>query len=537
MRTLERWDEAALDRIVGDYAFALWDPNRRRLLLARDYGGARPLHYHSGNGFFAFASMPKGLHALPEVPVKPNQRAVIAFLALVPETGTETFFEGIEKVPAGHVVTVTKDHVRTRRFWEPTPELLRLSCPAEYEEALREHLDRAVAARLRGAKGGVAAHLSGGLDSSVVASTAARLLAPSGGRVTAYTAVPREGFAAEGFGGSISDEGPLAAMTAELYPNMDHVLIRSSGRSPIADCDRWFFLIERPVLNLCNAIWVSDILGKTRDSILLTASAGNMSFSYDGMALLPQLLRTGRLLKLARLSLQLLRNGSRIGTVGAQAIGPFLPRKLWEEIAILRGKGKRLSDYTAISPAQPHVRTLASDAAARGLDLSYRPRSDPHELRLWALRRMDQGNYNKGILGGWGVDMRDPSADRRLIEFCLSVPPEQFLARGVPRSLARRAFVDRLPPDVLRERRKGYQAADWFEGLSAAREELSAEVRRLSEVPAAAEALDLERMSSLVRDWPSGDWKSDRIVSQYRLGLLRGASAGHFLRKASGSNH
>jgi asparagine synthase (glutamine-hydrolysing) len=82
---------------------------------------------------------------------------------------------------------------------------------------------------------------------------------------------------------------------------------------------------------------------------------------------------------------------------------------------------------------------------------------------------MDQGNYNKGVLGGWGVDMRDPSADRRLVEFCLSVPPEQFLAGGVPRSLARRAFADRLPPEVLRERRKGYQAADWFEGMSVSR--------------------------------------------------------------------
>jgi asparagine synthase (glutamine-hydrolysing) len=536
MRTLERWDEAAVDRIVGDYAFVLWDAKRRRLLLARDYGGARPLHYHSGKGFFAFASMPKGLHALPQVPIAPDQRSVVAFLALIPETGTETFFEGIGKVPAGHVVTVTDAGIRTRRYWEPTPALLRFSRPEEYEEALQEQLDRAVAARLRGAKGGVAAHLSGGLDSSAVAATAARLLAPSGGRVTAYTAVPRQGFSAMTSDSSIEDEGPLAGMTAALYPNIDHVLIHSSGRSPLADRDRWYFLTERPVLNLCNAVWVSDILGRIREPILLTASAGNMSFSYDGMALLPQLLRRGRLLKLARLSFQLLRNGSRVGTVGAQVFGPFLPKKLWEEITKVRGKGKGLADYTAINPAKLHGGKLASEAASRGLDVSYRPRSDPHELRLWALRRMDEGNYNKGVLGGWGVDMRDPSGDRRLVEFCLSVPPEQFLAGGVPRSLARRAFADRLPQHVVRERRKGYQAADWFEGLGAAREEIGEEVRRLREVPAAAEALDLDRMSSLLKDWPSGDWTSNAVVSQYRLGLLRGASAGHFLRKASGSN-
>jgi asparagine synthase (glutamine-hydrolysing) len=105
--------------------------------------------------------------------------------------------------------------------------------------------------------------------------------------------VPRKGFTTRGSEGSIEDEGPLAAMTAALHPNIDHVLIRSSGRSPIADCDRWYYLTERPVLNLCNAVWVSDILGETRNPILLTGSAGNMSFSYDGMALLPQLLGNG----------------------------------------------------------------------------------------------------------------------------------------------------------------------------------------------------------------------------------------------------
>ncbi|MGZ8999300.1 MAG: hypothetical protein ACXW2T_10655, partial [Allosphingosinicella sp.] len=62
LRALERWDEGAVDRLVGDFAFALWDGGRQRLLLARDFIGRRPLHYHHGRGFFAFASMPKGLH-------------------------------------------------------------------------------------------------------------------------------------------------------------------------------------------------------------------------------------------------------------------------------------------------------------------------------------------------------------------------------------------------------------------------------------------------------------------------------------------
>ena len=100
LAAIERWDESCLERLVGDYAFAVWDGVRRRLLLARDPLGQRPLHYHRGNKFFAFASMPKGLHALPDVPYAPDEERIAEFLVLMPETGTQSFFLGIERVRA-----------------------------------------------------------------------------------------------------------------------------------------------------------------------------------------------------------------------------------------------------------------------------------------------------------------------------------------------------------------------------------------------------------------------------------------------------
>ena len=85
------------------------------------------------------------------------------------------------------------------------------------------------------------------------------------------------------------------------------------------------------------------------------------------------------------------------------------------------------------------------------------------------MRRADTGNYSKGALAGWGVDLRDPTADRRLVEYCLSVPTDQYLKDGVPRALGKRALADRLPEAVINQRFKGYQSADWYEGLTAAR--------------------------------------------------------------------
>jgi len=157
-------------------------------------------------------------------------------------------------------------------------------------------------------------------------------------------------------------------------------------------------------------------------------------------------------------------------------------------------------------------------------------------MRLSAMRSCDLGYSNKGVLGGWHIDCRDPTSDIRLLEFCLSVPTEQFLQRGVTRSLARRTLADRLPKRVVEETRRGLQAADWHEMLSADRQRIAAEIKRLEACAPAARAIDLARLRRLVEDWPETGWERSEIVSAYRLALAAGLSTGHFVRRASGSN-
>jgi asparagine synthase (glutamine-hydrolysing) len=195
-----------------------------------------------------------------------------------------------------------------------------------------------------------------------------------------------------------------------------------------------------------------------------------------------------------------------------------------------------IGNYTAIRTDRLVELDLTGLAAERSLDFSYRPWKDGFDMRLWVLHRTDPGNYNKGTLAGWGLDRRDPTADERLVEYCLSIPTEQYLSNGVPRALAKRALADRLPQAVLNERKKGYQAADWHEGLTAARGEVAAELDRLSACAPAATTLDLPRLKRLVENWPQSGWEKDQVIQPYRLALLRGIAAGHFLRKASGAN-
>jgi asparagine synthase (glutamine-hydrolysing) len=540
LAAIERWDESCLERLVGDYAFAVWDVARRRLILARDPLGQRPLHYHRGNKFFAFASMPKGLHALPEVPYAPNEERIAEFLALLPETGTQTFFVGVERIEPGHVVVLTANDLISRRYWQPSRRQIALRRPEDYSEALRALLDQAVRCRLRGAQD-VGADLSGGLDSGAVAATAARLLAPSGRRVIAFTSVPREGYDGPSPRNRIVDEGPYAAATAALYPNIEHVLVRSEGRSPFDGLDRNFFLYERPLVGICSnavSINIGNAMRKRKLRVALGGGCGNLGLSYNGLELLPELFRNGRWVRLWREAEALVApGGMRWRGVLANTFGPWCPPALWVWLNKIAGRyALEVCDYTAIHPGRLAELDLPARAKARNLDLAYRPWKDGFASRLWAMQRVDPGNYGKGALGGWQIDHRDPTADIRLLEFCLAIPTEQFLSHGMQRALARRALADRLPKQVLEESRRGLQSADWHEDLTAARDRIAEELDHLEACPAATRALDLPRLHRLVDNWPSDGWERDEVIMPYRYALPRAISTGHFLLRVAGRN-
>jgi len=517
LRAFERWGEDCLDRLYGDYAFAVWDRERRRLLLARDGMGGRPLCYFRGPRLFAFASMPRGLHALPEIPYRADEDLLARALDLVPPDPRSTCFRDVSRVGKGECVIVTADGESRRRHWNPAPEPLRLSRAGDYEEALRTEIDRAVRVRLPAA-GDVAAHLSAGLDSGSVAATAARLLAATERRVVAFTAVPREGAEADGPPGRLPDEGPLAAATAALYANMEHVRVRTDGRSPL-DALGWVFeLCGQPILNLCNQVWRDAICELARSRglpVLLTGQAGNLTLSYKssrplrerlGGRGLPGLLDEVRALT---------------WTVGGAGLGGVS-----RAIAARARSSRPSSGASLLNPGR------RAELGVPAETLLTRRSPDTRSERLAALQRVDLADYAKGTLARWRIDERDPTADRRLVEFCLAVPDEQFRLGGIPSSLARRAMADRLPPVVLRQRARGLQAADWHSGFSDPKSELGDEVDRLAECRETARMLDISGMREAVEHWPSAGWHEPEVTRLYRYHLLRALSNGDFLRRA-----
>jgi asparagine synthase (glutamine-hydrolysing) len=337
----------------------------------------------------------------------------------------------------------------------------------------------------------------------------------------------------------VFDEWPLAAATAERYPNVDHVPIPTGGLSILDGLERNVALWERPIPNLCNQAWVDRISAEAKHrglTLMLTGTMGNLSFSNAGLELLPELLVSGRLFRLAAAIRAVKRqSGGRWAGVGLQTVAPFLPGPLWTQVNRLRGLGR---DSEVITFATPKAEAAAQPQRPEdlcGVDPYGRPPANGRKARMAALTRIDPGPFNKGTLAGWGVDVRDPSADRALFEFALSVPTEEYIVAGMNRALARQGFADRLPEKVRLEMRKGFQASDWAAALRAERERLRAEAESIAASPAASEVVDAGKMLRVIDAWPEGSLNDPVVHGTYRLSLLRALAAGHFLRWADTS--
>lgn len=538
LRACLRWDTAAAEHLLGDFAIACWQARRRRLWLARDPLGTRPLFWYRRAGLFAFASMPKALFAIPGVPRAICEERLADQLMLLPQVGPESPYKDVFRVEPGQRLLLEDEHLACQHYHRFDAEReLSLPTDDDYVEAFREHVERAVARRLRAA-GPIASHLSSGFDSATVTALAARQLAERNQRLTAYTAAPRVGFDGPVPKGRHADESVAAAALAARFANIDHVLIRTPGTTPLEPIARDTETLERPLTNPCNFVWIDaiDADAERRGArVLLTGQLGNMTLSYTGEPLLASLLGRGQWLAWWREALALKRAFPRRRWLGllAQSAGPYLPANLWRAMDRLRSRNRDLASYSAIHPA--FRRRMRQRVTASGWDLSYRPWADGRAMRIAVLNRIDAPEA-QAAANLYGFEKRDPTGDLRLIEFCLAVPDGQYLRRGHTRWLLRRMMGDILPPEITEARTKGLQAADWYEGAGAALPQIRQELQRLTEHGSAGKYLDLEALSAHTVHWPKQGWERHEMAQQYRLKLLRGLAVGSFVRMVETDN-
>lgn len=537
LRAYQRWGLDAAARFRGPFAHAFWDGGSERLFLTSDPLGQRILYYTQVDGGLAFATGLRALLALPGVSRDLDEDYLAAFLTDVVPEPDATFYAAIRRVPSASTAVVDRDGAMTvREYWRPGwGRRIRYRRDEEYVEHARALLDQAVGRSLRGLDP-VVCHLSGGLDSSGVAATAARLRAPA--TVHALTVAPADGVPRFDPPHRMTDERPAAAAVARMHPNMAWEAISSPTLHAIDEDPRHLFLaMGMPARNVLNIGWFAPLNDRAREigaRAILSGVFGNLTLSWDGLCGLASMARNGRWIRMWREAAALgpARDLSTVRVLLRHAAKPLLPPSVQRWVDDRRGVRRSLSERSsAIHPEFARATAINELRLVSGND--YPCHTDRYRER-WFTRLQRTPGVTRWIGEMHGLDLRDPTADRDLLEFCFAVPDEQYLRNGTTRWLARRTLADRLPPEVLNETRVGYQCPEFLHRITLQRDSMMENLESLERSPLASRVLDVARMKRIAADWPTD--ATTATFSDYGATLHRGLHIGRFIRWLEGGN-
>lgn len=481
----QRWGEDCVQHLVGDYAFAVWDRHFGRVIAAADCLATVPLFYAARGDGLLMSTQLGALLAHPDAPRMLDLDA----LALMPapkSIGGSTPYRNIRQVPGGHLLTWDGSGLRLRRWWQPDTSIRRRRDSRECVEEARPILEQAVRTAMRTA-GPVATTMSGGLDSSLVSAMAARMLRNEGREITAYTSIPEPGLAVVERPGWDADDFPFTADIAAMHGNMRHVAITPEGACPLDILSETHAASRTPVRNGANFLWFGKMAAQVRaagGTMLLVGEKGNATVSRNSTGIVALQLRQGRGLAAWRL---------------AKALAKGEDRPLWRLLARgVLGPHRLLPDRPGLAMLMPAWRDRVQSHLA-----SYYQGMSTRERDVAFLMRPREA-WGVDSLAQWGVQFRDPLANRRLMECLLTFPPEAFIQEGRFRGLARTLGRGLLPDSVRLRHTRGAQVPEHPSLIARDAERYLAVVASLSAHPQVREIFNLDALRRMILDLRDG---------------------------------
>jgi asparagine synthase (glutamine-hydrolysing) len=503
-----RWGEACAERLLGDFAFALWDTSEQSLFCARDYFGVRPFFYYHSPSLFAFASNLPALLQLPLVPRRISEQRVAGYLIRRLDHDL-TFYHDVQRLEAAHTLTISARGKRQHQFWnlENLPAT-RLPSDEAYAEGLRAVLTDAVRGRIRSSSG-AGILLSGGLDSSSLTCLARPMLV--GGGLHTFSALYDESRA--------SDERDYIAEVTALGGLEPHA-VSGDGLSPLSRIDTLIDLFGEPFYHTALAIqWrLNEAARAAGVRALLDGNYGDSVVSY-GTLRVAELLRAGRVLAAAREVVGMTRGMSSRGRIVGRLFWHFGLHPLVPE-PLRRLRHAWLDRQVTDRPKWARGTFIHPDFARRleaGLGLSHGQREPPpirrreqDVLQFEVGRARTRPELYNQLAAISQVESSHPFLDRRVVEFCMGLPSEQRMTGGVTRIIMRRAMRGLLPEKIRQRRFKVIPFASLGRAL------LTRDLAELGERLRAANLL--------------GEWVDLPAVERMHAGLVQAAAAGDYER-------
>ena len=466
LAAFRKWGRECVNYLLGDFAFAIWDRKNRQLFCARDPIGARPFYYFNCRETFVFASSAQAVASAEGVPGELNPSRIADLLIADLERINETcsFFRHVSRLPPGHTLLWSPSGISIRRYWQLDLEYeLKLRSNDDYVDAFTEVLSEAIMDRITGDPS-PASMLSGGLDSSTIVGIAAGELVKNGsGKLTTFSGISEEYMAGDPCVETQHIEKVIASVdvnTVRICPA--DVACFESG---LTDAQKF---VEDPF----DAEWVLlqmiySEAAKRGHRFVLDGVDGNMvaglSSNYPAY-----LLRGGRIsTALSEFRGQCEHYFRRQFSI-ASTLTAFRGAVVPNPVARLRAR-KRLPGQVAVKLDESFLSPgLAADvdlvnrfseySQARGVGFEPSLRHLHQRAVVTPVLTAAVERYAR-IAARFGVENRQPLLDRRVIEFCVSLPWNLKARDGWAKFGLRKVAERVLPPSVAW--RPGWEQISW----------------------------------------------------------------------------
>jgi asparagine synthase (glutamine-hydrolysing) len=493
-----RWGEQCVEKLLGDFAFAIWDGSEQRLFCARDHFGIRPFVYFRSANVFAFASEIKALLTLPFVPRRINEAKLASYLIEDFDDKENTFYADIYRLPPAHSLVITPEKLHLQTYWTLSDRTYQAS-DKEYAEGFFDIFKEAVRCRTRSVYP-VGALLSGGLDSSSVVAVARDLIPSQAGGGVLRT------FTADFPDVARADERRFVdAVLAQ--GNVESFRICASELSPLYDKERMCGHFDEPipVPNLFMQWALYEVAQQQHIRVLLTGLDGDTAVSH-GWARLVDLASQrdwDRLVTETKSAASLL--GAPDEAILRYWVYPYLMdlSKHFHFIALAQLISRLHNDFLisrkrvlytygirpwipgwlrrlrrrSLAPSFSLHNSIINNSFARQQGIRSEQRF-LHRKRLEAFPEKEA--YRHRVYNGlvtlafevqnisafaFGMESRQPFYDKRLIEYSASLPADQKMNQGWTRVVLRRAMEGRLPPEVQWRQQKAFLGMHFISAL------------------------------------------------------------------------
>lgn len=451
-----------LNDLLGAYTFVWYDSNKNIIEVVLDAVGNRCLYYTFVDETFCFASLMEPLVELKKQELCLNDRWFADFVgtdtpAMYNDLETTPFEDIYRIAPAGHIVINKDCLVKKDTYWNPYKRKdFGCNSDEEYKKVFLQIWNRAVKDTIRVNKASIL--LSGGYDSTAVAAVAAPYLKEKGEKLYSYTSIPVRDFELDKSGRKRQNESEDVKKTAQFYGNIETNFIS------LEDVDIWKIsnemmrVFETPYKPILNALWIYDAMKqayKNGSRVILTGEFGNSTISFSGMKDYANYLYKKKDYKKLDHELKALAPDKEFSISIAKSIikkecesdydeplnvheGSYVRRKVAKETGATKELEKLYKEWWE-----------ADSDWEKALDSN---------IEWRAMRQIGEIQMKMSLYSG--VIVRDPTRDKRIMEFCISIPISQYCKDGADRRLVREYMKDIVPSHIINARGKGEQSAD-----------------------------------------------------------------------------